>query len=59
MALPSKETLIFYDEVHPWVISCEKRNGVRYYGFSDDTPQTILDLFEEIKDKLSYPTARI
>lgn len=59
MALPNKETLRFYKQIRPWIISGEKKNGVMYYGFSHDTPQTILDLFEEIKDKLSYPTARI
>ena len=46
MTLPSKETLIFYNEIDPWIVNGKRENGVTYI-FSKDTPK-------EIKDKLGY-----
>lgn len=53
MTLPSKETLIFYNEIRPWIIDGENGDGVTYI-FSKNTPKEILELFNKIKDKLGY-----
>ena len=53
MTLPSKETLIFYNEIDPWIIDGENGDGVTYI-FAKDTPKEILELFNKIKDKLGY-----
>lgn len=53
MTLPSKETLIFYNEIRPWIVDGKRENGVTYI-FSKDTPKEILELFNKIKDKLEY-----
>lgn len=54
MTLPSKETLIFFNEIDDWIYSEEVTdNGVTYI-FSKDTPKEILELFNKIKDKLGY-----
>lgn len=56
MAMPSKATVVFYNQVRPWIISGEMRDGIMNYKFADDTPKEIFDLFSKIKDKLSYPS---
>lgn len=53
MALPKKETLIFYDEIEPWIVNGKNTDGVTYI-FAKDTPKEKLDLFNKIKDKLGY-----
>ena len=53
MTLPSKETLILYNEIYPWIVNGKRENGVTYI-FLKDTPKEILELFNEIKDKLRY-----
>ena len=53
MTLPSKETVIFYNEIRPWIVNGKRENGVTYI-FSKDTPKEILELFNKIKDKLKY-----
>ena len=53
MTLPSKETLIFYNEIDPWIIDGENGDGVTYI-FAKDTPKEKLELFNKIKDKLRY-----
>ena len=53
MTLPSKETLIFFNEIDPWIVNGKRENGVTYI-FSKDTPKEILELFNKIKDKLEY-----
>ena len=53
MTLPSKETVIFYNEIRPWIVNGKRGNGVTYI-FSKDTPKEILELFNKIKDKLGY-----
>lgn len=55
MARPSKETLTFYNQIRPWIISGEMKEGIMNYKFSDDTPKKVFDLFSKIKDKLNYP----
>ena len=53
MTLPSKETVIFYNEIRPWIVNGKRGNGVTYI-FSKDTPKEKLELFNKIKDKLRY-----
>lgn len=53
MTLPSKETLIFFDEIMPWIVNRKRENGVTYI-FLKDTPKEKLELFNKIKDKLRY-----
>lgn len=53
MTLPSKETVIFYNEIRPWIVDGKRENGVTYI-FSKDTPKEKLELFNKIKDKLGY-----
>lgn len=53
MTLPSKETLIFFDEIMPWIVNRKRENEVTYI-FSKDTPKEKLELFNKIKDKLRY-----
>lgn len=53
MTLPSKETLIFFNEIDPWIVNGKRENGVTYI-FSKDTPKEKLELFNKIKDKLGY-----
>ncbi|TWS94256.1 hypothetical protein [Streptococcus sp. sy018] len=59
MAMPNKETLIFYNQVRPWIVSGEMKNGIMNYRFSEDTPKEILDLFSEIKSNLNHPCIRV
>ena len=54
MMLPSKETLILYNEIYPWIVDGKRENGVITYIFSKNTPKEILELFNKIKDKLGY-----
>ena len=53
MTLPSKETLMFINEIEPWIIDGENGDGVTYI-FSKDTPKDKLALFNKIKNKLGY-----
>ena len=53
MARPNKESLIFYDEIEPWIVNGKIEDGVTYI-FSKDTPKEKLDLFNKIKSKLGY-----
>ncbi len=53
MTLPNKETVIFYNEIRPWIVGGKRENGVTYI-FSKDTPKEKLELFNKIKDKLRY-----
>ena len=42
MTLPSKETVIFYNEIRPWIVDGKRENGVTYI-FSKDTPKEKLE----------------
>ncbi|MBF0700108.1 hypothetical protein [Streptococcus danieliae] len=57
MALPSKEELQFYHEVHPWVETSYPDEQTPRFRFKKSTPQPILELFESIKEKLGYDYA--
>lgn len=59
MALPSEEIITFHNKVRPWIINGKKKNGVMYYEFSNDTPIRVLRLFDNLKDKLAYKSARM
>lgn len=53
MILPTEETLLFYREIDGWIQEDDRSNGL-VYVFKKDTPQAIIDKFEEIKDKINY-----
>ncbi|HEL1649740.1 hypothetical protein P7J31_04915 [Streptococcus suis] len=59
MAMPSKATVVFYNQVRPWIVSGEMKDGIMNYKFADDTPNKVLELFSELKDKLSYPSVAL
>lgn len=54
MAVPSKEVLIFTKQIWHWIIGDEEIDGKKKFIFKEDTPQEILDLYEEIKQKLDF-----
>ena len=57
MALPNKETLQFYKEVYPWVKRSFPDEQTPRFIFQTDTPESVLNTFEKIKDKLGYDYA--
>ena len=54
MRLPTKETLVYYERIDDWITS-EKitDNGVTLV-FERNVPGDVIELFEEIKDKLDF-----
>ena len=53
MALPSEETLEFYNKVDKWII---KEHRDRDYKFvSKDVPSEIVELFLKIRDNIDFP----
>ena len=54
MALPTRETLTFFDEVVPWLTDQNvKENGV-IFTFKKDTPSSVFELLENIKSNLTF-----
>ncbi|MCW6665482.1 hypothetical protein NHG32_07275 [Aerococcaceae bacterium NML191219] len=51
--IPSKEVLLFSNEIRPWVEKIEKIDEVARHTFKKDTPQEVLDTFNKIKGELS------
>ena len=54
MVLPSKETLVYYEEIDHWIVSEEITDGGVILVFKRDVPSDVIGLFEEIKDKLDF-----
>lgn len=54
MIPPSKEVLVFTKKISFWIVGDEDIDGKKKFIFRKDTPQEILDLYEEIKPKLSF-----
>lgn len=54
MTLPSKELLIFSDEIEQWIVSEEETPTGLVFTFKTDTPTDILETFNKIKSKLSF-----
>lgn len=49
MIPPSKELLIFYNQIYEWVDQVYPDQDKPSVSFKNDTPQSILDLFDSIK----------
>ena len=54
MIPPSKELLIFYNQIHEWVDQVYPDQDRPSLSFKKDTPQSILDLFDSIKPKIGF-----
>ena len=54
MIPPSKELLIFYNQIHEWVDQVYPDRDRPSLSFKKDTPQSILDLFDSIKSKIGF-----
>ena len=56
MALPSEETLEFYNKVDKWIIKEHRDSDNKIvYIFSKDVPGEIVELFLKIRDKIDLP----
>ena len=51
---PSKELLIFYNQIDEWVDQVYPDQDKPSLSFKKDTPQSILDLFDSIKPKIGF-----
>ena len=54
MIPPSKELLIFYNQIYEWVDQVYPDQDKPTVSFKKDTPQSILDLFDSIKSKIGF-----
>lgn len=54
MALPSREELLFTKHIYFWITGDEIVNGKKKFIFHKDTPEDILNLYNDIKDKLEF-----
>ena len=54
MIPPTKELLIFYNQIDEWVDHVYSDQDRPSLSFKTDTPQSILDLFDSIKSKIGF-----
>lgn len=54
MRLPRKETLVYYERIDNWIASEEITDNGVILIFKKDAPSDVIELFEEIKDKLDF-----
>ena len=54
MIPPSKELLIFYNQIHEWIDQVYPDQDKPSVSFKNDTPQSILDLLDSIKSKIGF-----
>ena len=54
MIPPTKELLIFYNQIDEWVDQVYPDQDKSSVSFKNDTPQSILDLFDSIKSKIGF-----
>ena len=54
MIPPTKELLIFYNQIDEWVDQVYPDQDRPSLSFKKDTPQSILDLFDSIKSKIDF-----
>ena len=54
MISPTKELLIFYNQIDEWVDQVYPDQDIPSLSFKKDTPQSILDLFDSIKSKIGF-----
>ena len=54
MRLPTKETLVYYEEIDHWIASEEITDNGVILVFKKDFPSDVISLFEKIKDKMDF-----
>ena len=54
MRLPRKEILVYLRKVNDWIALEEITDNGVILVFKKDTPSDVIELFEEIKDKLDF-----
>ena len=54
MVLPTKETLVYYEEIDNWITSEEITDDGVILVFKRDVPSDVIRLFEKIKDELDF-----
>ena len=54
MVLPTKETLVYYEEIDNWITSEEITDDGVILVFKRDVPSDVISLFEKIKDKFDF-----
>ncbi|MCI5942063.1 MAG: hypothetical protein MRZ40_05775 [Ligilactobacillus animalis] len=55
-ALPSEETLEFYNKVNKWIIKEHRDDDNKIiYTFSKDVPKQVVKLFLKIRDNIDLP----
>ena len=54
MRLPTKETLVYYEEIDNWIASEEITDNGVIQVFKRDVPCDVISLFEKIKGKLDF-----
>lgn len=54
MTLPSKEVLVFHEKVEPWIIDGKIESNKVTYILKKSTPNEIIKLFHQLKNKLPY-----
>lgn len=54
MRLPTKETLVYYEEIDNWIASEEITDNGVILVFKRDVPSDVISLFEKIKGKLDF-----
>lgn len=54
MMPPSKELLIYYNQIDEWIDRVYPDQDKPRVSFKKDTPQSILDLFDSIKSKIGF-----
>ena len=54
MMPPSKELLIYYNQIDEWIDRVYPDQDKPRVSFKKNTPQSILDLFDSIKSKIGF-----
>ena len=54
MVLPTKETLVYYEELDNWITSEKITDDGVILVFKRDVPSDVISLFEKIKDKFDF-----
>ena len=57
MDIPSKELLIFYNQIDEWVDRVYPDQDKPLVSFKKETPKSVLDLFDTIKYKIGFDYA--
>ena len=54
MRLPTKETLVYYEEIDDWIASEEITDNGVILVFKRDVPSDVMALFEKIRGNLDF-----